>query len=115
MLAGYSWAKIINTAASLVLLALAGYHFSTISPTNASWRSGTIETVSAVLLLAAAWRLPQAAGVAINTVLAVAIAGLGAYHFTHAGMGSGVTEWVLAIALGYAAMNLRRYGAGATR
>lgn len=100
------WAKVVDTVTSIILFSLAGYHFSTISPTNASWRSGTIETISGLLLLASAYRLPRTAGIIINGVLAVAIAALGSYHFTHGGMGSGVTEWVLAIGLGSASVSI---------
>jgi hypothetical protein len=102
-------ARVINTVTSVILLALGGYHFSTVSPTNPAWRSGTTEVTSAGLLLAAAYLLPRTVSAVVNGVLAVAIAALGVYHFTHAGMGSGVTEWFLAAGLGIAAVSFFKH------
>ena len=106
MVVAVKWARAIDTAVSIVLLGLAGYHFSTVSPTNASWRSGSIETTFGLLLLTAAYLLPRMGSVVVNGVLAAATAALGSYHFTHAGWRSGVTEWFLAIALAIAAVSI---------
>ena len=106
----YKWARIIDTVSGVILLGLAGYHFSTVSPTNAAWRSGTLEVTSGVLLLASAYLLPRMVGVVVNGVLAIGIAGLGTYHFTHAGMGSGATEWLLAAGLVVAAVGIFKHG-----
>lgn len=99
-------AKVIDAVTGLILLGLAVYHFSTISATNPAWRSGTIETAFGLLLLASAFLFPRMVSAVANAALAVGIAALGSYHFTHAGMRSGVTQWLLAIALGVAAVNL---------
>ena len=100
------WPKLLNTAAGLLLIVLGIYHFSTVSPTNPSWRSGTIETVSAMLLLTAAYWLPRAAGAIVNWVLAVGIAIVATYHATHAGLGSGITEWIMALGLAAAGVSM---------
>ena len=93
------WPLLLNIAAAVLLLGLGIYHFSTITPTNPAWRSGTAEVTSAVLLLAAAFWLPRTVGAMVNGVLAVGLAILATYHATHAGLGSGVTEWLLALGL----------------
>lgn len=87
---------------SIGLYAFGIYHFT---QPDAAWRSGTMETVTATCLLAAAYLLPLKAAVVIHFVFAVMLAGLGIRHAIHGqGYISGAAELIFAAALVYGAV-----------
>jgi hypothetical protein len=82
--------RFTNTAIAILLLGLSIYHFT---QPNEAWRSGTIELVSAMLLLTAAYLVSHVKAMVINLVVAVGISALGVRHMIHGGgWVSGVTE-----------------------
>jgi hypothetical protein len=78
-------ARYINTAMAVVLIILGIYHYT---QPNAAWRSGTTESLCAILLLTAAYLVSPLVAVVINSCAAVVMAGFG---IRHAAIGGG---WV---------------------
>jgi hypothetical protein len=77
--------RCLNTGMAVILLILGIYHYT---QPNAAWRSGTVESLSALLLLAAAWLVSPVVAAVINGCIAVVMAGFG---IRHAAIGGG---WV---------------------
>jgi threonine/homoserine/homoserine lactone efflux protein len=75
-------ARYINTGMAVVLIGFGVYHYT---QPNAAWRSGTIESIAALLLLAAAYLVPPKAAIIINGALAVILCGLGIRHLAIGG------------------------------
>jgi hypothetical protein len=99
-------ARIINTAIAIVLFGISIYHFT---QPNEAWRSGTIELVSAMLLLTAAYRVSYVKAMVTNIVVAVGISALGVRHLIYGGgWGSGITELLFAVLLVTAASMIHR-------
>jgi hypothetical protein len=90
-------ARYLNTAMAFVLIVLGIYHFT---QPNAAWRSGTLESITAILLLAAAYVVPPVGAIVINCCLAVLMTGLGIRHAViGGGWVSGSIELLFAVAL----------------
>jgi multisubunit Na+/H+ antiporter MnhB subunit len=70
-------ARCINTAMAVVLFILAMYHYT---QPNAAWRSGTVESLCAILLLAAAYLVSPLVTAVINAGVAVVMVGFGIRH-----------------------------------
>jgi hypothetical protein len=101
------YARYIGTAIAGVLLYFSSYHFPR---AGAAWRSGVIELVSAVVLLAAAWFLPRMIAAVANLTIAIMIGGLGIRHFiSGSGWRSGTIEIICALLLIGAAVNIYRH------
>lgn len=91
----------IDCGVAAVLCLLAVYHFT---QPDAAWRSGSIELASAILLLAAAFRLPALFSAAINLLGAAGLCALGIRHASHGGgYLSGSLELLAAVLLVIAA------------
>jgi hypothetical protein len=75
-------ARNLNTVMAAVLILLGAYHYT---QPNAAWRSGTIESITSVLLLAAAYAVSPKAAMAINAVLAAVMLALGIRHLAIGG------------------------------
>ena len=102
-------AVLIDTVIAIVLFGIGIYHFTTISSTNQSWRSGAIEFFCSTLLLTAAYCVSRNKAVVVNLVAAGFGGILGGYHLTHGGgWKSGVAELLLAAILLTAAGIIRR-------
>jgi hypothetical protein len=98
--------RLINTAIALVLVGLGIYHYT---QPDAAWRSGTIESVSAILLLTAAYLVSRVKAMVINLVIAVGITVLGVRHVAiGGGWKSGTTELFFAVLLAVAAVIIYR-------
>jgi hypothetical protein len=67
----------LNSVMALVLIILGIYHFT---QPNAAWRSGTLESLFAILLLTAAWLASPSVAVIMNACVAAVMAGLGIRH-----------------------------------
>ena len=99
-------AMFTNTMIAIVLLGLSIYHFT---QPNEAWRSGTIELVSAMLLLTAAYRVSHVKAMVTNLVVAIGISALGIRHLIHGGgWGAGITELLFAILLVAAAIIIHK-------
>ena len=99
-------ARRINTAIAIVLCGIGLYH---LTQPNEAWRSGTIELVSAMLLLTAAYRVSYVKAMVTNIVVAVGISALGVRHLIYGGgWGSGITELLFAVILVAAASMIHR-------
>jgi hypothetical protein len=94
-------ARYLNTAMAGILIVLGIYHYT---QPNAAWRSGTIESITAVLLLAAAYEVSNKAARVINIVLAGVLLSLGIRHLAiGGGWVSGSIEIVFAALLVFGA------------
>lgn len=90
-------ARYLNTAMAVVLLGFGAYHYT---QPNAAWRSGTIESITALLLLAAAYAVSPKAAIVINAVLAAVLLALGIRHLAiGGGWVSGSIEMVFTVLL----------------
>ncbi len=90
-------AIVIDTAIAIVFCGTGIYHFT---QPNQAWRSGTIEVVSAALLITAAYLVDRTKAIVIQVVVLVTICALGIRHLIHGGgWRSGVTELFLASVL----------------
>lgn len=90
-------AILIDTAIAIVFCGTGSYHFT---QPNQAWRSGTIEVVSAALLITAAYLVDRTKAMVIQVVVVVTICGLGIRHLIHGGgWRSGITELFLATVL----------------
>jgi hypothetical protein len=69
--------RYLNTAMAVVLIILGIYHYT---QPNAAWRSGTVESISAIMLLVAAYLVSPVAAIVINSCVAIVIAGFGIRH-----------------------------------
>ena len=74
----------LKTGMAVVLIILGIYHFT---QPNAAWRSGTLESIFAVSLLAAAYLVSPATAVIINFIIAILMASLGIRPPLLAGVG----------------------------
>jgi hypothetical protein len=77
--------KYLNTAMAVILIILGIYHYT---QPDAAWRSGTVESISAIMLLMAAYLVSPVAAIVINSCVAAVMAGFG---IRHAAIGGG---WV---------------------
>jgi hypothetical protein len=75
-------ARYLNTGMAVVLIGLGAYHYT---QPNAAWRSGTIESVTALMLITAAYAVPPKAAMVINAVVAAVMLGLGIRHLSIGG------------------------------
>jgi hypothetical protein len=99
-------ARRINTSIAIVLCGIGIFHLTQL---NDVWRSGTIELVSAILLLAAAYSVSHVKAIIINLVVAAGMSALGVRHLIHGGgWRSGVTELLFAVLLVAAAKMIHR-------
>jgi hypothetical protein len=99
-------ARYINTGMAVVLIGFGAYHYT---QPNAAWRSGTIESVSALALLAAAYLVPPKAAVIINGVLAFLLLALGIRHIAiGGGWVSGSIELVFTCLLVFVAVMISK-------
>jgi hypothetical protein len=90
-------ARYLNNVMAFVLIVLGIYHFT---QPNAAWRSGTLESVTAISLLTAAYLVPPLAAIVINCCLAVIMTGLGIRHIAiGGGWVSGSIELLFAAAI----------------
>ena len=90
-------ARYINTLIAVALLGFGAYHYT---QPNAAWRSGTIESVTALSLLVAAYLAPLKAAIIINCVFAGIILALGIRHIAiGGGWVSGSIEEIFAVLL----------------
>ena len=90
-------ATLIDTAIAILFCGTGLYHFT---QPNQAWRSGTIEVVSAALLITAAYLVDRTKAMVIQVVVLVTICALGIRHLVlGGGWRSGVTELFLAIVL----------------
>lgn len=90
-------ARYLNTAMAVVLYVLGIYHYT---QPNAAWRSGTIETVTASLLLVAAYFASSVVAMVINFSFTVILVALGIRHAAiGGGWVSGTVELLFAVIL----------------
>ena len=90
-------ARYLNTAMAVALYGLGIYHYT---QPNAAWRSGTIEVVTASLLLVAAYLVSNIAAMAINFCFAAILIALGIRHAAiGGGWVSGTIEMLFAVIL----------------
>ena len=91
------FSRYLNTAMAAVLYGIGVYHYT---QPNAAWRSGTIETVTASLLLVAAFLASSLIAMVINFSLAAILIALGVRHAAiGGGWVSGTTELLFAAIL----------------
>jgi hypothetical protein len=89
--------RYLNTVMAFVLYGFSIYHFT---QPNAAWRSGTIESVIATCLLAAAYLVPELVAIIINAFFALCLIALGIRHVSiGGGWVSGSTELLFAALL----------------
>jgi|WetSurMetagenome_2_1015567.scaffolds.fasta_scaffold1653180_1 hypothetical protein len=89
--------RYLNTGMALVLYGFSIYHFT---QPNAAWRSGTIESITATCLLAAAYLVPVLVAIIINAFFAFWLIVLGIRHVSiGGGWVSGSTELLFAALL----------------
>jgi hypothetical protein len=97
----------IDIAISIFVCGIGIYHFT---QPHQSWRSGIIELLCSMLLLAAAYGVSRAKAVVINFIVAVPMLFLGIRHLIHGGGWlSGITELLFAALLVTAANIIHRY------
>jgi len=101
-------AMLIDTAIAIIAFGISLYHFT--QPDQA-WRSGTIEVLSTMLLLTAAYLVHRQKAMAINLIVALSLCVLGVRHLIHGGgWKSGTTELFFAIVLIGAAIMIYNFG-----
>ncbi len=90
-------ARCLNTAMAVVLYGIGIYHYT---QPNAAWRSGTIETVTASLLLVSAYLVSSLPAIIIDLCFAAMLVVLGIRHAAiGGGWVSGSVELLFAVTL----------------
>jgi hypothetical protein len=90
-------AILVDTAIAVVFCGTGLYHFT---QPHQAWRSGTIEVVSAALLITSAYLVDRTRAMVIQVAVLATICGLGIRHLIiGGGWRSGITELFLAVVL----------------